>query len=161
MALDVLRGLPARRVTSHAVISIMRILIDPNVIDTHERWQQLVNGLVDRCEVLSHAKVHNDGHWLCWDDSRTDVSVRADGSSVQGPGLVFADIPGHCAVRSGRVVDAVRLVRLAIVPVVVDVAQTGRAFLERTTTPIIDVGDFVVVDCREVCRRQLVRIQPS
>lgn len=119
MLLDIFRCLPARRITGHRVVIVVRVLVDPDVVETHVSGHQFVDGLIDRCKALSHAQIHDDRHRFDWDHALADITVRPHSPGIQSPRLVFTDEPSHRPLRAWFVLKRVDLVRLAIVPVVV------------------------------------------
>ena len=151
MTFDILCRLPSFRVTSNA--PFVWILVDTNVIEAHScRKQRRESRKVDSREATRHTKVHDKGHGLDGDEALSDVSIGAEGSSVDLPGLFVADKPGDFAFCSRDVFECVDLVFLAIIPIVIEVRECGYGLLVRTTAVWVYGGDMRVVELGEIYR---------
>lgn len=136
MVIDILGRVVSLGITGDA--DSIRVLVDADVIESHVRRHVFRDGGIDAGKIARHAQVHDDGHWFDGDQTLSDVSVWPDPPPVQRPGLVAAHEPRHVAVCARRVLERVRLVVVAAVPVVVEVGHTRHGLLVYTTAVAVD-----------------------
>ena len=103
----------------------VRVLVYPDVVEAHRRRQRVRDPrVVDLREALRHAQVGDYRHRLPRHHAVAHVAVGAHGAAVDLPQWVVADVPRHVALVgcvARVVVEGVSLVRLSVVPVVVQV----------------------------------------
>ena len=122
MLIDVGGRLPARRIAGDRLR--IWILVDSNVIESHSCWQEWSDAReVKGSERGGHAKIQNDGHWLLWDDSLPNVAVWPDCVPSDSPSCVLANKPRDVTIATRSILESIDLVRIAVVPLVVNIGN--------------------------------------
>lgn len=144
MRLNIPRRLESRRIAGNT--NVIRILINPYIINPQIRRHIRTDALILRRKVIRHTQIHDHAHGFERDHALPDVTIRADGATVQGPGFVGADEPGYVSGGAGGVFEGKDLVFCAVVPAAVEVCKTGHGLLVDAAAIGVDLGDAWVVD---------------
>ena len=117
---DVLRCLIPIRITRDTMR--VRILVDADVVKSHGCWQGSFNSReINVRKPSGHAEIHHKCHGLHWYDSLSNVAIGSYSSSIQSPRRNVGYRPSDLASWAGFVVEIVRCITFAVIPVVVEV----------------------------------------
>lgn len=123
MPVNVRRGGIPLRIARHDLVVLG--LVYTNVVNSHDSRQIFGNlGKINGSETVRHAEIGDDGHGLFWNNASANIAVGSSRRGLESPGLVLANVPGDEAGFACLVLERVRLVLLAIVPVRIQVGQT-------------------------------------
>lgn len=147
MLRNVFGRLIARRVASDT--DVVRILVNPNIIEPHDARHIVSDRVIDGREVVGHAQVHDDGHRLKRNHALTNITIRANSSSIQGPGFVGPDKPGDVSFSAGGIFKGIDLVLGAVVPLIVQISETGHGLLIGTSSITVDLRYVTIIYSRE------------
>jgi hypothetical protein len=133
MVVDVTGSGIAFGIAGHDLIVLW--LVDTDVVYPHGGWKVVRLNFVDvdGRKTVRHSEVGNDGHRLFRNHSLANVAVGSCRFLLHCPRLFITNVPRNEAIVASLVFERVLLIRLAVVPVVVQVGQAGNGLLEGST----------------------------